>query len=94
VHLNLSGVSADNPFVTFYDIHGRKGELVFFYSVPDTTGDDFLLCNEMKLKSLLSILWIGYILLNYVLSVAMRNIFLAIEKYFMAMFLCKKESCL
>jgi hypothetical protein len=27
------------PLVAFYDIHGRKREVLFFYSVPDTTRD-------------------------------------------------------
>jgi hypothetical protein len=34
----ISGVSA-NPLVAFYDIHGRKREVIFFYFVPDTTRD-------------------------------------------------------
>jgi hypothetical protein len=25
------------PLVAFYDIHGKKGEVLFFSSVPDTT---------------------------------------------------------
>jgi hypothetical protein len=32
-----SGVSAVNSVVAFYDIHRRKGEALFFGSVPDTT---------------------------------------------------------
>jgi hypothetical protein len=35
----ISGVSAINPLVAFYDIHGGKREVLFFYFVPDTTGD-------------------------------------------------------
>jgi hypothetical protein len=35
----ISGVSAINPLVAFYDIHGGKREVLFFYSVPDTTRD-------------------------------------------------------
>jgi hypothetical protein len=35
-----SGVSAVNPLVVFYDIHGGKREVPFFYFVPDTTRDD------------------------------------------------------
>jgi hypothetical protein len=31
--LVISGVSTVNPLV---DIHGRKGEIFLFYSVPDT----------------------------------------------------------
>jgi hypothetical protein len=33
----ITGSSAVNPLVTFYDIHGRIGEVLFFCSVPDTT---------------------------------------------------------
>jgi hypothetical protein len=36
---SISGVSAINPLVDFYDIHGRKREVPFFYFVPDTTRD-------------------------------------------------------
>jgi hypothetical protein len=34
---SILGVSAINPLVAFYDIHERKGEVLFFCSVPDTT---------------------------------------------------------
>jgi hypothetical protein len=34
---DISDVSAVNPLIDFYDIHGRKGEVVFYCSVPDTT---------------------------------------------------------
>jgi hypothetical protein len=33
----VSGVSAINHLVAFYDIHGGKREVLFFYFVPDTT---------------------------------------------------------
>jgi hypothetical protein len=33
----ISGVSAINPLVAFYDIRGGKREVLFFYFVPDTT---------------------------------------------------------
>jgi hypothetical protein len=33
---SFSGESAINPLVAFYDIHGRKREVLFFYFVPDT----------------------------------------------------------
>jgi hypothetical protein len=36
---SISGVSAINPLVTFYDIHGRKREVLFFCFVPDTIRD-------------------------------------------------------
>jgi hypothetical protein len=38
---SISGVSAINPLVAFYDIHGGKREALFFYFVPDTTRDNF-----------------------------------------------------
>jgi hypothetical protein len=36
---SISGVSAINPLVVLYDIHGGKREVLFFYFVPDTTRD-------------------------------------------------------
>jgi hypothetical protein len=36
---SISGASAIDPLVTFYDIHGGKREVLFFYFVPDTTRD-------------------------------------------------------
>jgi hypothetical protein len=36
---SISGVSAINPLVAFYDIHRGKREVLFFYLVPDTTRD-------------------------------------------------------
>jgi hypothetical protein len=35
----ISGVSVINPLVAFYDIHGGKREVLFFYFVLDTTRD-------------------------------------------------------
>jgi hypothetical protein len=40
---SIAGVSAINPLVVFYDIHGGKREVLFFYFVPDTTRDSNLL---------------------------------------------------
>jgi Na+-transporting NADH:ubiquinone oxidoreductase subunit NqrB len=40
----ISGVIAINPLIAFYDIHGGKTEVLFFYFVPDTTRDCILLC--------------------------------------------------
>jgi hypothetical protein len=34
---SISGVSAINRLVAFYDIHGGKRKVLFFYFVPDTT---------------------------------------------------------
>jgi hypothetical protein len=39
----ISGVNAVNPLVAFYDIHGKKKEVLFFYFVPDTTPDTHFL---------------------------------------------------
>jgi hypothetical protein len=36
---SISGGSAINLLVTFYDIHGGKREVLFFYFVPNTTRD-------------------------------------------------------
>jgi hypothetical protein len=36
---SISGVSAINPLVASYDIHGGKREVLFFYYVPETTRD-------------------------------------------------------
>jgi hypothetical protein len=38
---SISGVSDINPLVAFYDIHGGKRQVLFFYFVPDTTRDKF-----------------------------------------------------
>jgi hypothetical protein len=37
---SISDVSPIKPLVAFYDIHGGKRELLFFYFVPDTTRDN------------------------------------------------------
>jgi hypothetical protein len=34
---SISEASAVNPLVAFYDIDGRKREVLLFYFVPDTT---------------------------------------------------------
>jgi hypothetical protein len=31
---SISGVSAINPLIAFYDIHGGKRKVIFFYFVP------------------------------------------------------------
>jgi hypothetical protein len=38
---SISGVSAIIPLFAFYDIHGGKREVIFFYFVPDTTRDSW-----------------------------------------------------
>jgi hypothetical protein len=41
----ISGVTAINPSVAFYDIHGGKRDVLFFYFVPDATRESKLLIN-------------------------------------------------
>jgi hypothetical protein len=53
---SISGVSAINPLVAFYDIHGGKREVLFFYFVPDTTRDlDTQLCFKRYVLKLLTV---------------------------------------
>jgi hypothetical protein len=48
---SISSISAINPLVAFYDIHGGKREVLFFYFVPDTTQDlRFFICDNYVLK--------------------------------------------
>jgi hypothetical protein len=49
---SISGVIAINPLVAFYDIHGGKRQVLFFYFVPDTTRDTAL---RSRLNSLVVI---------------------------------------
>jgi hypothetical protein len=37
--LFISGVNAYNSLIAFYDLHARKGEMLFFCFAPDTTRD-------------------------------------------------------
>jgi hypothetical protein len=37
---SISSVSAINPLVAFYNIHGGKKDVLLFYFVPDTTRDN------------------------------------------------------
>jgi hypothetical protein len=43
---SISGVSANNPLVSFSDIHGRKREVLSFYFVSDTTQQPKLTINK------------------------------------------------
>jgi hypothetical protein len=61
----ISEVSAINPLVAFYDIHGGKREVLFFYFVPDTTQayddyDGFKTTNEVKIPKLHLLFGIKY----------------------------------
>jgi hypothetical protein len=51
---SISVAIAINPLVAFYDIHGGKRELLFFYFVTDTTRDQWLLQNA-KMRNIFSI---------------------------------------
>jgi hypothetical protein len=44
---SISGASAINPLIGFYEIHGRKREVLFIYFVPDTTRDQHQLTNML-----------------------------------------------
>jgi hypothetical protein len=44
-----------NPLVAFYDIHGGKREVIFFYFVPDTTRDSYKHVNYRYLFGLTSL---------------------------------------
>jgi hypothetical protein len=49
---SISGLNAINPLVAFYDIHGGKIEVLFFYFVPDTTRYFSYICmNNMRLNT-------------------------------------------
>jgi hypothetical protein len=38
----ISGASAINPLVAFYDIYGAKREVLLFYFVPNTTRNNII----------------------------------------------------
>jgi hypothetical protein len=44
----ILGVNAINPLVAFYDIYGRKREVIFVYFVPDTTRACMYLFNLIR----------------------------------------------
>jgi hypothetical protein len=54
---SISSVSAISPLVAFYDIHGGKREVLFFYFVPDITRD--LIHNFPHTKTKLKILLVS-----------------------------------
>jgi hypothetical protein len=62
---SISGVSAINPLVGFYDIHGRKGEVLFFYFVPDTTRDSSVLLLLNQDIKIIEIFKSGFIIYMY-----------------------------
>jgi anti-anti-sigma regulatory factor len=46
---SISGWSAVYPLVAFYDIHGRKGAVLFFCSVSVTIRDITIMCEMNEL---------------------------------------------
>jgi hypothetical protein len=57
---SISGVSAIYPLVAFYDVHGEKREVLFFYFVPDTY-NRLRIKDENRLKAILPTLSAHYI---------------------------------
>jgi hypothetical protein len=49
---SIPGVSAINPLVAFYDIHGGKKEVLYFYFVLDTTRDTLSYTYNMGISSI------------------------------------------
>jgi hypothetical protein len=47
---SISDIGAVNPLVAFYDMHGEKREVLFFYFVPDTTRDYLCMSVQMYVK--------------------------------------------
>jgi hypothetical protein len=47
---SISDVSVINHLVAFYDINGRKSEVLFFYFVPDTRGDLLTLKDRIEIE--------------------------------------------
>jgi hypothetical protein len=50
---SISGVSAINPLVALYEIHGGEREVLFFYFVPGTSRDLIKLVSLIQVKFLL-----------------------------------------
>jgi hypothetical protein len=47
---SISGLNAINPLIAFYEIRGRKREVLFFYFVPDTTRVCVNCVMQLKIK--------------------------------------------
>jgi hypothetical protein len=56
---SVSGVSAINPLVTFYDIHGKNREVLFFYFVPDIKRDCVCHQNNMHTAHVIRISYVN-----------------------------------
>jgi hypothetical protein len=66
---SFSGLSVINPLVAFYDIHGRKREVQFFYSVADTARAARLLNSIVEKQLILNTVYcnsfLKFALVNY-----------------------------
>jgi hypothetical protein len=71
---SISGVSAINPIVAFYDIHGGKREVLFFYFVLDTTRDK-------EGKELAWFFKLAFIFANYLANVRPRLGYRSLQGY-------------
>jgi hypothetical protein len=58
---SIAGVSAINPLVAFYDIHGGKREVLFFYLVADTTRDGCNADTKVCLYCVMHVILVIYI---------------------------------
>jgi hypothetical protein len=54
---SISGVSAINTLVAFYDSHGGKREVLFFYFIPDINENDEIV-NYTLLKRRLIVVYL------------------------------------
>jgi hypothetical protein len=60
----ITGVSVINPLDAFYDIHGGKREVLYFYFVPDITRDNNNELNKLFLKILTDVKLASILKLN------------------------------
>jgi hypothetical protein len=49
---SISCVRAINPLFAFYDIHGGKREVLFFYFVLDTTRDAYIVSYQIGIAKI------------------------------------------
>jgi hypothetical protein len=64
---SISGVSAINPLVAFYDIHRGKREVLFFYNVPDTRREIIIFLDIFNLENKICVLLMRAIIIIYLL---------------------------
>jgi hypothetical protein len=77
---SISGVSAINPLVAFYDIHGGKREVLFVYFVPGTTR---VYINSVQLTSNLASLFPTLIPLSGVGITYFHHVMIKIQQLFL-----------